>query len=136
MSPTHRYHDFLHTASRLPSHVLRTILVLAALAGTGLTLGAIALEMNATHPVRLESLAVPATQPTTAAAAQAPVMLATVTVRADSATEVADADASVLPPLRAVSASAAGTLVRRAAGTALVMPYYSFAKPLSASIEE
>jgi len=139
MTTLHRYHDLLHTASRLPTHVLRTMLVLAALAGTGLTLGALSLEMSPTGPTELAPAATPALRSTTAQSGLPTVTLDTVTVRASdagaAARGTAGSNGTATRP-RAASANVAGDFVRRAAGSALTMPYYSFAKPLRASIEE
>lgn len=137
MYKTSRYHDALHTASRLPVHILRSFYLAAALAGTSATLFALTHVPAHAGAVVAPASAQPTNLPKVSVHAQPPVVtLATVTVRASDAF-AGSADGQADATVHALHApNARSSLVSRRAKAVLAMPYYSFATPARMQVGE
>lgn len=138
MTATNRYYDALNTAARLPVRVVRNFSFAIAVAGTLATLASLAPAPSADAAIaatpRLDHTV---TLPTIVVRPE-PVTLATVTVRgSDARRDDRDATTSMIARAQATGLHAVSTLAHgSASGSAMAMPYYSFAKPMRVSNEE
>ncbi len=135
MFTPHRFYDTLNTASRLPSHVLRTFFFLAALAGTGGTL-ALLIHGPFAHAAPVAHVS-PGSQQLPAQP-EAIVTLPIVTVRASDASphHADEAQTHTAAHLRAAANLRMARLAHPASGGDFGMPYYSFARPMRVANKE